>query len=87
MSVKFYTKDEKNELRDLAVNIRQLSVAEIADNVYGLTLYSKKNNARYLVCYEHPSLIFDLQKNLVFYNAKTTNGDELLWLCAVLWEL
>lgn len=26
MSVKFYTKDEKNELRDLAVNIRQLSV-------------------------------------------------------------
>lgn len=74
MSVKFYTKDEKNELRDLAVNIRQLSVAEIADNVYGLTLYSKKNNARYLVCYEHPSLIFDLQKNLVFYNAKTTNG-------------
>lgn len=64
MSVKFYTKDEKNELRDLAVNIRQLSVAEIADNVYGLTLYSKKNNARYLVCYEHPSLIFDLQKNL-----------------------
>lgn len=74
MSVKFYTKDEKNGLRDLAVNIRQLSVAEIADNVYGLTLYSKKNNARYLVCYEHPSLIFDLQKNLVFYNAKTTNG-------------
>ena len=74
MSVKFYTKDEKNELRDLAMNIRQLSVAEIADNVYGLTLYSKKNNARYLVCYEHPSLIFDLQKNLVFYNAKTTNG-------------
>ena len=74
MSVKFYTKDEKNELRDLAVNIRQLSVAEIADNVYGLTLYSKKNNARYLVCYEYPSLIFDLQKNLVFYNAKTTNG-------------
>ncbi len=60
MSVKFYTKDEKNELRDLAVNIRQLSVAEIADNVYGLTLYQKKNNARYLVCYEHPSLIFDL---------------------------
>lgn len=74
MSVKFYTKDEKNELRDLALNIRQLSVAEIADNVYGLTLYQKKNNARYLVCYEHPSLIFDLQKNLVFYNAKTTNG-------------
>ena len=33
MSVKFYTKDEKNELRDLAVNIRQLSVAEIADNI------------------------------------------------------
>ena len=31
MSVKFYTKDEKNELRDLAVNIRQLSVAEIAE--------------------------------------------------------
>ena len=27
MSVKFYTKDEKNELRDLALNIRQLSVA------------------------------------------------------------
>lgn len=74
MSVKFYTKEEKNELRDLAMNIRQLSVAEIADNVYGLTLYQKKNNARYLVCYEHPSLIFDLQKNLVFYNAKTTNG-------------
>ena len=46
MSVKFYTKDEKNELRDLALNIRQLSVAEIADNVYGLTLYQKKNNAR-----------------------------------------
>ena len=70
----FIQKTKKNELRDLAVNIRQLSVAEIADNVYGLTLYSKKNNARYLVCYEHPSLIFDLQKNLVSIMRKQQTG-------------
>ena len=52
MSVKFYTKDEKNELRDLAVNIRQLSVAEIADNVYGLqdTLYAMNILHWFLIC-------------------------------------
>ena len=42
--------------------------------MYGLTLFRSKTSPRYLKCYEHPSLSFDLQKNRVFYNAKTTHG-------------
>lgn len=74
MSVKIYTKEEREELRKTAKEVSKLSVAEIATNLYGLTLYSKNNNKRYMECYEHPSMVFDMQKNLVFYNAKTTNG-------------
>lgn len=74
MSVKIYTKEERNKERQIAKEVNKLSVAEIATNLYGLTLYSKNNNKRYMECYEHPSMVFDMQKNLVFYNAKTTNG-------------
>lgn len=74
MSVKIYTKEERQKEKQLVKEVNKLSVAEIATNLYGLTLYSKNNNKRYMECYEHPSMVFDMQKNLVFYNAKTTNG-------------
>lgn len=74
MSIKIYSQQEKKELRNITKQARKISCAEIADNVYGLTLYRSKTSNRYLRCYEHPSLQFDLQKNQVFYNAKTTHG-------------
>lgn len=75
MSVRIYTDQEKKELSKLSNAVKHISVAEIADNLYGLTLYkSKSSGSRYLKCYEHPSLLFDLKKNLVFYNAKTSHG-------------
>ena len=74
MSIKIFNQEEKKQLRDITKEARKISCAEIADNVYGLTLYRSKNSNRYLKCYEHPSLSFDLQKNLVFYNAKTIHG-------------
>lgn len=75
MSVRIYSENEKKNLRDISKKARRLSVAEIADNMYGLSLYQiNEKSGRYLGCYEHPSLVFDMKKNLVFYNAKTSNG-------------
>ena len=75
MNFKIYDKKEKKEFTALSKAVcNSVSVAEIATNLYGLTLYTSRNNKKYLKCYEHPSLVFDLQKNLVFYNAKVTSG-------------
>lgn len=72
MSIKIYSEEEKNELKKLSKNAMSISVAEIADNLYGLTLYIGENG--YLKCKEHPSLEFDLRRNLVFENAKMAYG-------------
>lgn len=74
MSIRIYNQQEKESIRKSTKNVNHLSVAEIASNLYGLTLFKTKGSGRYLRCYEHPSLTFDLLKNLVFYNAKTTHG-------------
>ena len=75
MNYKIYNKEEKKEFVALSKAVcNSVSVAEIATNLYGLTLYTSRNNKKYLKCYEHPSLVFDLQKNLAFYNAKITSG-------------
>lgn len=71
MSIKIYSQDEKKKLRSLTREARKISCAEIADNVYGLTLYRSKKSDRYLRCYEHPSMVFDLKNNLVFHGVKT----------------
>ncbi|MBE6119502.1 MAG: DUF3991 domain-containing protein [Erysipelotrichaceae bacterium] len=71
MSIKIYSQDEKQKLRSMTREARKISCAEIADNVYGLTLYRSKKSDRYLRCYEHPSMVFDLKNNLVFHGAKT----------------
>ena len=49
-SIKIYNQEEKKQLRDITKEARKISCAEIADNVYGLTLYRSKNSNRYLKC-------------------------------------
>ena len=53
MSIKIYNQEEKKQLRDITREARKISCAEIADNVYGLTLYRSKNSNRYLKCLPH----------------------------------
>ena len=75
MNFKIYTQKEKEKLRELSKSIcKNISVAEIADNLYGLTLYHSKNNHKYLKCYEHPSLVIDTQKNVAYFNAQSSSG-------------
>lgn len=38
MNIKIYSQQEKQELRNITKQARKISCAEIADNVYGLTL-------------------------------------------------
>lgn len=77
--MKIYNKEEKAEFQRQTKDIlRNVSVAEIADNVYGLTLYQSKNGNKYLKCYEHPSLVIDVNKNMAYYNAKTMHGMSVI---------
>ena len=71
MKFKIYTEEEKEQLRKLSkVVCKTVSVAEIADNLYGLTLYQSKSQKKYLKCYEHPSLVIDVQKNIAYFNTQ-----------------
>ncbi len=64
--MKIYTRKEKEELRKLREKVDSISVAEIADNLYGLTLYqSSPYTGDNLRCKEHQSLLFDMERNAV----------------------
>lgn len=67
--MKIYTEQEKDELRKQARRSLRISVAEIADNWYGLTLYVSKKGNHLLKCYEHQSLVFDTKTNEVYYGS------------------
>lgn len=69
--IKIYTEDEKAKLKELTNVIRdELSILEVASNLYGLTFQKAKQGARYIKCVEHSSMVFDLQKNKAYHNAK-----------------
>lgn len=72
--MKIYTEDEKTELRKQARRSLNVSVAEVADNWYGLTLYVSKKDSHLLRCYEHQSLVFDMKENEVFYKNNRSCG-------------
>lgn len=49
-----------------------LTCIEIATNIFGLNMERSKSNARYLKPIEHSSMVFDLKKNIVYWNAQST---------------
>lgn len=74
MSYKFYTKEEKEARADLIKQVKkEINVAEIASNLYGLKILQAKKGGRYLKCVEHSSMVFDLGRNCVYWNAQSGN--------------
>ncbi|MDH6367379.1 MULTISPECIES: DUF3991 and TOPRIM domain-containing protein [unclassified Breznakia] len=70
--MKFYSKEEKEaRAKHLRQVVKDVSVAELASNLYGLLLEQAKKGARYLKCKEHGSMVFDLKTNKCYWNAKT----------------
>lgn len=65
--MKIYTKSQRAYNAEKIKEImRDVNVAEIACNLYGLNLYQSRDKGNELKCIEHPNITFDVQHNRVF---------------------
>ncbi|MDQ0361574.1 DUF3991 and TOPRIM domain-containing protein [Breznakia pachnodae] len=72
--LKFFTRDEIEARSELLKQIkREVSVVELATNLYGLKVLKSKKGSRYLKTMEHRSLVFDLQSNVAYWNGHSGN--------------
>ena len=67
--MKVFTAEEKKARRELNNEIKSnLNIVEVASSLYGLTMIGSRKGQRYLKTVEHGSMVFDLQKNFVYWN-------------------
>lgn len=52
--------------------INDLRCIDVATNIFGLNIQRCRENQRYVKPIEHTSMVFDLKKNIVYWNAKST---------------
>ncbi len=79
MNFKIYTEEERKIQRKLTKEVNKISVAEIATNMYGLSLYSDLTDRRYVRCHEHAGLKIDMINNLASYNGiNDLNGYDFI---------
>ena len=52
--------------------INDLRCIDVATNIFGLNIQRCRENQRYVKPIEHGSMVFDLKKNIVYWNAKST---------------
>lgn len=70
--IKIYTEEEREARKEIVKDvIKNLSIAEVAVNIFGWTMLQSRDGQRYLKCLEHPSTILDLSKNIVYQNKYT----------------
>lgn len=79
MTIKIYTEEERKAQRRLTKELNKISVAEIATNMYGLSLYSDPMDRGYVRCHEHAGMKIDMVNNLVSFNGiENLNGNDFI---------
>lgn len=70
-NVKILSNSEK-EYRKTIVSemLKELTCIEVATNVFNLTVHKSSRSQRYLKPVEHSSMVFDILKNKVYWNAR-----------------
>lgn len=70
-NVKILSNSEK-EYRKTIVGemLKELTCIEVATNVFNLTVHKSSRSQRYLKPVEHSSMVFDILKNKVYWNAR-----------------
>lgn len=65
--------DDKNRYfrKKIIKEVRyNLTCIEVATNIFNLNMERSRSNARYLKPVEHSSMVFDLKRNVVYWNAR-----------------
>ncbi len=79
MSIKIYTEEERKTQRRLTKELNKISVAEIATNMYGLSLYSDPMDRGCVRCHEHAGMKIDMVNNLASFNGiDHLNGNDFI---------